>query len=496
MQKQAPTLGKLLVMVVFAMSCFGLLLFLWLSFGGPVPLKPEGYRIEASFDEATTLATESEVRIAGVNVGKVTKKELQDKLGRTLVTLELDQRFAPIPEDTRAILRQKTLLGETYVELTPGDRNADKVEDGGRLALTNVEPPVQLDKIFQAFDGETRQAFQDWVAESARAIRGGTGTDLNDALGNLDDFATDGAGVLEVLDEQDRALRQLIRNTGGVFEALTRREGELRALVENSGDTFDAIASRDRALADTFRVFPTFLDESRITLGRLEGFSREARPLVRDLQPVADDLAPTIRDVGDLAPDLEQLFRDLDPLIDASRTNTPELVKVLEGAGPVFDGLDVFLKELNPILAFANFQPHVLSTFISHGAAAFGGSLDPIEPGGPRRHYLRAYGSINSRSLSLNAERPDYDRGNAYLAPNGYTRAERFGVIESFDCAGGEVRDPVDNGIQEAPPCFEQPASLFDGNRFPKPARDGTPELVPPPANTSVEGTEPADPNR
>ena len=38
MQKQAPTFGRLLVMVLFALSCFGLLLFLWLSFGGTVLL--------------------------------------------------------------------------------------------------------------------------------------------------------------------------------------------------------------------------------------------------------------------------------------------------------------------------------------------------------------------------------------------------------------------------------------------------------------------------
>jgi hypothetical protein len=40
MQKQAPSIPRVLVMVLFALSCFGLLLFLWLSFGGPIPLKP------------------------------------------------------------------------------------------------------------------------------------------------------------------------------------------------------------------------------------------------------------------------------------------------------------------------------------------------------------------------------------------------------------------------------------------------------------------------
>ena len=45
MQKRAPTLGNMLVIILFVLSCFGLLLFLWESFGGPLPLKAKGYRI-------------------------------------------------------------------------------------------------------------------------------------------------------------------------------------------------------------------------------------------------------------------------------------------------------------------------------------------------------------------------------------------------------------------------------------------------------------------
>src|SRR6266516_4259356 len=115
MQKQAPTLGRLLVMVGFALSCFGLLLFLWLSFGGAIPLKPAGYHFKVGFPEATQLGLEADVRVAGVSVGKVRSKELDPKGGnRTVATIALDRRFAPIHKDARAILRQKTLLGETY----------------------------------------------------------------------------------------------------------------------------------------------------------------------------------------------------------------------------------------------------------------------------------------------------------------------------------------------------------------------------------------------
>jgi phospholipid/cholesterol/gamma-HCH transport system substrate-binding protein len=120
MQKQAPSVGRIFVMVLFALSCFGILLYLWLVFGGSTPLKPQGYRFDVNFPEATQLAQEADVRISGVPVGRVKTKELDETDDSTTVEIELDEQYAPIPADTRAILRQKTLLGETYVELTQG----------------------------------------------------------------------------------------------------------------------------------------------------------------------------------------------------------------------------------------------------------------------------------------------------------------------------------------------------------------------------------------
>src|SRR5437763_10821965 len=123
MQKQAPSFGRILTMVLFALSCFGLLLFLWLSFGGSIPFKPQSYRLKVGFPEATQLGLQADVRVAGVSVGKVVGKELDPKGGnRTLATIELTRHFAPLRSDSRAILRQKTLLAETFVELTPGTK--------------------------------------------------------------------------------------------------------------------------------------------------------------------------------------------------------------------------------------------------------------------------------------------------------------------------------------------------------------------------------------
>src|SRR6202046_5538519 len=112
MQKRAPTLGNILVIVLFALSCFGLLLFLWESFGGPLPLKPKGYRIVVAFPRALALAEQSDVRISDVDIGHVVALKL-GKDGRTHATLEIESQYAPLRSDMHAILRQKTLLGET-----------------------------------------------------------------------------------------------------------------------------------------------------------------------------------------------------------------------------------------------------------------------------------------------------------------------------------------------------------------------------------------------
>src|SRR6476646_7633749 len=140
MVKDPPSLGKIMAMGLFALSCFGLLLFLWLAFGGPVPLKPKGYRFHTSFAESGQLALEADVRISGVPVGKVKSITPDKQTGRADVVIQLQSRYAPLPSDAKAILRQKTLLGETYVELTPGTKAARAIPENGRLAATQVAP--------------------------------------------------------------------------------------------------------------------------------------------------------------------------------------------------------------------------------------------------------------------------------------------------------------------------------------------------------------------
>jgi phospholipid/cholesterol/gamma-HCH transport system substrate-binding protein len=429
--KAAPSFARIAAMVIFALSCFGLLLFLWLAFGGPIPLKPQGYRFSTSFAEATALATEADVRISGVPVGKVKTIEPDKGTGRSTVAIELESRYAPLPSDARAVLRQKTLLGETYIELTPGTEDADPVPDGDTLAASQISPTVQLDEIYRTFDADTRRAFQTWMIEQAKAI-GDHGRDVNDALGNLGPFAEDTATLVDILNRQEGAVTGLISNTGVVFEALTDRGDQLRSLIENANRVFATTAERDEQLKQAFLALPTFERESAVTLDRLAEFARDTDPLVTQLRPAARELSPTLRDLGALSPDLEALFRELNPLITASRTGFPAAERVLEDARPLVAQLDPAMRQVTPLLDFIGLYKRELTAFFANTVAG----TQAKDPSGV--HYLRTTNPLNPENLAVYPRRIGSNRPNAYAKPGNFDQLPRgLPVFENRHCSSG-----------------------------------------------------------
>jgi phospholipid/cholesterol/gamma-HCH transport system substrate-binding protein len=478
MQKQAPSLARVLTMVLFAFSCFGLLLFLWLSFGGSIPFKPANYRFKVGFPEATQLGLQADVRIAGVSVGKVVGKELDPNGGnRTLATIELQRKYAPIHNNARAILRQKTLLGETYVDLAPGTRNAPDLKENGRLSNAQVEPTVELDEILGAFDPGTRQAFHIWQQELAKTITN-RGQDFSDALGNLPPFATDASALLKVLNDQSSDLSRLVRNTGTVFEALSANSTALHDVITNSEDVFRATSNQNQALAETFTIFPTFLRESRLTFSKLQSFALNTDPLIRDLKPVAHDLRPTLRSVRLLAPDLRRLFVNLDPLIKASKKGLPALRDTLRALGPgkLLDATGPFLSQFNPIIQFLELYQKQVSDFIGQGKGAL--AAKTASASGGIGHYLRQIGPVGPETLSIYNSRPNIDRGNTYPTPTFLSgrQWESIGIFPNWDCkpsggetGGGPQTPPGQPPNQGTPPCWVAPPIPFQGRnqRFP-----------------------------
>jgi phospholipid/cholesterol/gamma-HCH transport system substrate-binding protein len=440
MSKRAPSTLQLIVISAFALSCFGILLFLWVTFGGPTPFKAKPYQVKIPFNEATQLAEQSDVRISGVNVGKVQAIVLAPNHKQALATVDIENQYAPLPDDTRAMLRTKTLLGETYVELTPGSDKSKTLEDGATLPSANVTKSVQLDEIFRTFNPKTRAAFQAWMQEAAVAVEG-QGQNLSYAIGELEPTFTEFERLFRTLDSQRLAVSQLFRNGATTFRALRGREGELANLIRNSNAVFTTTAKRDQDIEALFRAFPTFLDESRLTLSQLREFSENADPLMRQLVPAAKQLSPTLISIANLAPEARELFKALTKVNALAPTGFPALRKIFRDEfPPLLRALDPFLRNLNPILVGLNLYKSEVTSFFANFAATFNGLL-PTESSAEkvRPHYLRVIGPMNPETLATYPSRLAINRNSAYSQPK-WAELLKSGALPGFDtrqCSSG-----------------------------------------------------------
>jgi phospholipid/cholesterol/gamma-HCH transport system substrate-binding protein len=443
MSKRAPSTAQLLVIAGFALSCFGILLFLWITFGGPTPFKAKPYEIEVPFHEATQLAQQSDVRISGVSVGKVQKIVLSPNGERALAKVNIEDQYGPIPKGTRAILRTKTLLGETYIELTPGPSDGSQLPDGAMLPEANVAESVQLDEIFRTFDAPTRAAFQAWQQEGAVAIQG-QGASLAYAFGELGPTLTQVNRLLRVLDSQRLAVRQVFRNGATSLQALRGRQGELQSLIRNSNAVFSTTAQRARDIEALFRAFPTFQDESRLTLARLRTFAENADPAVRQLIPAAEELSPTLIALSKFAPEAKGFFEAFAPAIQRAPKGFGAARKFFRDEFPLLlRAVDPFLRNLNPVVSGLGLYKHELTATFANVAATTQSRLTN------ELHYLRALGPFTPESLATYPGRLSTNRTNAYAQPLTYENlASGLPSFETRHCGAG-VTAVLDSSITE-----------------------------------------------
>jgi phospholipid/cholesterol/gamma-HCH transport system substrate-binding protein len=463
MIKTVPTLRRIAVMALFALSSFGACLYLWMAFGGSSPFKPKGYRIHIAFPEATQLANQSDVRISGVSVGKVIKLGTAPD-NRTETTIELKSKYAPIPKDSKAILRVKSLLGETYVELTPGNRKGPEVPDGGSLNPGQVAPTVELDEIFSTFDAETRRKFQVWMESQAASVQG-RGPDINAFFGELPGFTDKFDKLFETLDAQQAATSKAISSTGEVFDAISEREGELRGLVTDSQRLFATTAARNKELAAIFQKLPRFQRESAATLPQLTEFGNHARPAIQQLQPAATAMGPAFSALNDVAPQFDGFFGQLKDVVDASEKGLPAFNRILGNLPPLLDAFQPFLRNANPIVDYiGNNKREVTSFFANTTASSEAVDLtDVLARAKTPVHYLRTSQIMNPESLTFYPRPLGSTRLNPYAKPNMLDQlASGLSIFGNGPCPSGNVAIPTSTLPAEIVPQIQQFAFRTD----------------------------------
>src|ERR1700691_4413787 len=161
LQKSNPVRFGLVVIVITV-------IVVYFGFTKHIPFK-HGFRLKAVFATAINISPKSPVRIAGVNVGKVTSIQREGNTG--VVTMEITKGGLPIHRDATLKIRARILLeGNWFVDLQPGTPTSPTVSSGYTVPITQTSDPVQLDQLLDALNTDTRANLQTLLAEYRSAV--------------------------------------------------------------------------------------------------------------------------------------------------------------------------------------------------------------------------------------------------------------------------------------------------------------------------------------
>ena len=434
MVTQAPRRSALLIAIAFALSCVGLMIFVWTQFGGTIPFAPQGYQVRALFGETGLLVPGADVRISGVNVGRVTA--VSRRGSGSLVTIDVEQRYAPVPADTRAILRQKTLLGEAYVELSPGSSTRAKLRDGAMLPRSQVAQTTQLDQVLGTFGQPTQRNLSEFLSGSASSLAGRTEA-LSSTLGNLDPAVTELQEVFSALDGQRADLAGLLRNGATVLRTLGDRSNDLQSLIRAGDAVFSATAHRNAALRATLDRLPPFLAGLRVTLNEAGHTLSVAGPSVSSLQRSAPLLRPALSDVISLSGPALVLLHQAPRLLHDALRALPAIAAFNNAFHPALDALLPAVRQITPVISFIGLYRQELVTAMANLAASLEAQAPAQTNGYPdppgSASYLRAISVVGNETPFGQSIREPTNRDNPYFSPGELNRLASG--LESASCA-------------------------------------------------------------
>ncbi|MGI8579052.1 MAG: MlaD family protein [Solirubrobacteraceae bacterium] len=311
------TVGLIAIVVVVAGT--------FLGFNKGLPFQHH-FTVKAIFRNSNNVKKASPVRIAGVNIGKVSKVEpMPGGVDRSIVSMAIEDKGLPIHSDATVAVRPRIFLeGNFFVDLKPGTPSSKTVKDGDTLPEQQATSPVQLDQILSSLQKDTRHNLQTLLLEYGRGVQEG-GDGYNRSIKYWEPAYKNSAIVNEAtLGQNAHDLSGYIKESGVVAEALDKHPGQLKSLITDFNTTAGAFASQSNALSSAIDELPRTLKVGQPALAALNNalppvraLSNALRPGVRSTGPTIDVSLPFIAQARQLVsePELRGLVRDLRPTV-------------------------------------------------------------------------------------------------------------------------------------------------------------------------------------
>lgn len=379
---------RVLALVVFFGAVLAVLAVLYQGTGHRLPFQSAGYQLTVPMDNVNNLVAASQVQEAGVQVGQVESVAFNGR-GGVNVTFAMNGQNVPLHEGLKVRVGTRSLVGETYLDLTDGRGAA--IPSGAQLAASAVQNGVQLHDVLASLDAQTRGQLRDLLraAGASTAATSSSVDALASALGNL---GRNGNVALDALASQSKSLTALTSQTVQVLDALDASNGQIVDLVRHANTLTSATAAQDGALRSTMRQLPEVLYTAANASTSLSGLSDALAPVASNLRAAAPNLSTALQQLPNSLHDLRLTLAPLSNVLTeapATLTRVPTTTTDLNALIPVAMGTT---SEINPMLAYLQPYGADLATFFAN----FNAVLNYRDENGA--YYLRLTPFVNVAS--------------------------------------------------------------------------------------------------
>jgi virulence factor Mce-like protein len=328
-----PFAAGLLLIVVVGIGTY-------LGFRKSIPFRHH-FTIQAAFTNANNIKKNSFVRIAGVNVGKVTGvRFVGGGKQAAVVSMRIDNTGLPIHTDATALIRPRIFLeGNFFVDVHPGSPSAKTLGDGGMIPINQTRAPVQLDQVLSTLRSSTRSDLQRLLQELSTGFAGQGAGGLNRSIQYWAPAYRGGSIVNDAsLGSAQHDLSNYIASSAQVAQALDKEPAALKGLVTDFNTTANALAVQNVALGNAIAELPRTLSVGRPALAALNASFPPLRRLIVDLRPAVRSSGPALDAGVPFAAQVRGLVSkpELRGLVAALRPTVPALTQLNIQSVPLY----------------------------------------------------------------------------------------------------------------------------------------------------------------
>ena len=265
---------------------------------GGADLGEHPFTVKARFKDVLDLVPQSGVKVNEVPVGRVEDIHLAPDGWTAEVTMRINGDV-DLPANALAMLRQSSLLGEKYVELSPPPpaRSEGRLADGALIPIEHTNRNTDIEEVLGALsmllNGGGIEQLQTIAQEMNHALTGNE-ADIRKTLGGVDH-------LVSTLDESKSDITRAIDGVGRLAGTLNDEKDQLAGVIDSLGPGLKVLTDQRGQLVRMLQSLQSLSDVAVRTVNESQA------DVVADLKA----LTPALRKLGDAGADLPKSLQIL-----------------------------------------------------------------------------------------------------------------------------------------------------------------------------------------